>query len=191
MNPKSIKKILANGFALAVPIGIIVYVFIKIIGLFEKLIAPFSKKFGIERLLGELTLTIFAVFILLVLIFLLGVLRKVPLVIQFSEFTEEIVLKVFPSFSYFKTIGAEKFYIENADNTWKPVVVIKENEMFPAFLVDEDGEWITLIKVKAPGTDLGDFHICRKNAMAIKQISIKEMKQLNKQYGHGYLKYLK
>lgn len=191
MNISSLKKLLANGLAIGVPIGIIVYVFIKFVGIFEKLIEPVSKKFGIEKLLGELTLTILAVFVLLVLIFLLGMLSKIPLIKKFSQFTEEVVLKIFPSFSYFKTIGAEKFDIENAENTWKPVVVIKENEMFPAFLIDEDADWITLIKVKAPGTDLGDFIIGRKNKMVIKEISIKEMKILNKQYGNGYLKYLK
>ena len=191
MNLNSIKKILANGLALAVPIGIVVYVFIKFIGIFEKLIEPLSKKFGIEKILGELTLTIFAIFVLVILIFLMGMLMRLSLVKRFSQFTEEIVLKIFPSFSYLKTVGAEKLDIEHAENTWKPVVVIKENEMFPAFLIDEDGEWVTLIKVKAPGTDLGDFIICRENAMGIKEISIKEMKQLNKQYGHGYLKYLK
>ena len=166
-----IKKILASGLALAVPMGIIVYVFIKFIGIFEKLIEPISKKFGIEKILGELTLTFFAVFVLLMLIFLLGMLMRLSIVKRFSQFTEEIVLKIFPSFSYLKTVGAEKLDIQYAENTWKPVVVIKENEMFPAFLVDDDGEWVTLIKVKAPGTDLGDFIICRKNAMGIKEIS--------------------
>jgi hypothetical protein len=190
MNLSSLKKVLANGLALAVPIGIIVYVFIKILEIFEKLIGPVSKKFGIDHLLGELTLTIFAVFILLVLIFLLGMLRQLPLVKKFSQFMEEIVLKVFPSFSYLKTVGAEKFDVENADNTWRAVVIKKENDLFPAFLIDENADWITLVKVKAPGTDLGDFLICRKNTVGIQEITIKEMKQLNKQYGKGYLKYL-
>jgi hypothetical protein len=190
MNLSSLKKVLANGLALAVPIGIIVYVFIKLLEIFEKLIGPVSKKFGVDHLLGELTLTIFAVFILLVLVFILGMLRKLPLVKKFSLFMEEVVMKVFPSFSYLKTMGAEKFDIEEAGNTWKPVIIKKENELFPALLIDENNDWVTLIKVKAPGTDLGDFLICQKRTIKIQETTIKEMKQLNKQYGKGYLKYL-
>ncbi|MGL6268174.1 MAG: hypothetical protein ACRC2O_09605, partial [Chitinophagaceae bacterium] len=78
MNQGYLKRLLANGLAIAVPMGIIVYVFIKFIGIFEKLIEPVSKKFGIEKFLGELTITILAVFVLLVIIFLLGLLSKIP-----------------------------------------------------------------------------------------------------------------
>jgi hypothetical protein len=40
--------------------------------MFEKLVKPGAQKLGIERVLGEMTLSLFAVFLLLLLVFLLG-----------------------------------------------------------------------------------------------------------------------
>lgn len=187
MKITAVKKALANGLALAVPLGIVLYAVLQLIRLFEKMLEPVSKKFGVERILGELTLTIFAAFILLLLILLLGLLMRFSFMKVFSSYLEEIVLKIFPSFAFLKTVGAERLGIENVDNTWRPVLVKKNNECFPAFLIEEKGEWINIVKVKAPNSEIGDIQIIRKDGIVLYEITHKEMKALNKQYGKGYL----
>jgi hypothetical protein len=187
MKITAVKKALANGLALAVPLGIVFYAVLQLIRFFEKLLGPLSKKFGVEKILGELTLTIFAAFILLLFVFLLGLLMRFSFMKIFSSYLEEIVLKIFPSFAFLKTVGAEKLGIENVDNTWRPVLVQKTNECFPAFLIEEKGEWINLVKVKAPNSEIGDILIVRKEGVELHDITHKEMKALNKQYGKGYL----
>jgi uncharacterized membrane protein len=76
MNVSAIKKIFGKGLVLAIPFGVVVYVFIKLLGIFQKLVNPFAIRLGIERILSELTLTVFAVFLLLIFMFLLGLLMQ-------------------------------------------------------------------------------------------------------------------
>lgn len=191
MKIAAIRKALANGLALAVPLGIVLYAVVQLVRLFEKAVQPLSEKFGVEKLLGELTLTIFAVFILLMLILLLGVLMRFSFMKVFSGYLEEIVLKIFPSFALIKTLGAEKLGIENVDNTWRPVLVKRSNECFCAFLIEENGEWINLVKVKSPNSEIGDTLIILKSSVVLLELTHKEMKLYNKQFGKGYLPLLK
>jgi hypothetical protein len=187
MKITAVKKALASGLAFAVPLGIVLYAVLQLIRLFEKIVGPVSKKFGVERILGELTITIFAAFIFLLLILFLGLLMRFSFMKVFSSYLEEIVLKIFPSFAVLKTMGAEKLGLENVDNTWRPVFVKKNNECFPAFLVDEKEGWVILVRIKAPSSEIGDMMIIQKDAVNIQNIDLREMKQFNKQFGKGYL----
>ena len=62
---------------LAIPLAIVLYVFGRIVGIFKKIIAPLAAKMGIDRILGELTLTIFAIALIILIILLLGLLMQI------------------------------------------------------------------------------------------------------------------
>ena len=144
------------------PLGVVVYVFIKLLDIFQKLINPLAIKLGIERILGELTLTIFAVFLLLLLMFLLGLLMQFSAVAGFGSNLEELVLKFVPSLRNLKTIAAEKLELENAANSWKPVMVLHEKKYFPAFIIEELNELMTLYLIRGTGINEGEILITSK-----------------------------
>jgi hypothetical protein len=187
MRTFSFKKTIARGIALALPLGIVAYIFLRFVRLFEKIISPFAKKFGVESIFGDITLTLLAIIAILVITFLLGLLMQFSFVSNIRKQIEAVVLKVFPSLNHLKLMAAEKLDIENAVTNWTPVLLKKGEEYLPAFIIEEAGEWITLAKVKAPSTEPGDILVTKRNEVSYTQISMKEMKNFNKQFGKGYI----
>jgi uncharacterized membrane protein len=187
MNLSTIKKIFGRGLALAIPLGVVVYVFIKLMEVLEKLIGPVAAKLGIERILGELTLTILTVFVLLVFMFLLGLLMQFSLVAGIGKEMEEIVFKFIPSLRNLKTIAAEKLDLVNATNAWKPVIVLHDKKYFPAFVIEELDDLITLYLIMGTAISEGELLITSKKEITLITITAIEINQFSKQYGKGYL----
>lgn len=183
----SFKQTIGRWIALALPLGIVIYVLIRFIGIFEKAIAPLVKKFGIETIFGEITVTIFAILAILVIMFLLGLLMQIPLVRNMRKHVEGWILKFVPSLNHLKLMAVEKMDLENATTNWKPVLLLKGDQYLPAFIIEDNNEWITLALAKAPSTEPKDMLIIKKDSISYKEITMKQMKDFNKQFGKGYL----
>lgn len=169
------------------PLSIVVYVIYKFIKIFEKIISPFAKKFGVDNVLGEITLTFFAILVILAIVFVLGLLMQIPLVRNMRKFVEGWILKFVPSLNHLKLMAVEKMDLENATTNWKPVLMLKGDQYLPAFVIEENNEWITLALAKAPSTEPKDMLIIKKGSVSYKEITMKQMKDFNKQFGKGYL----
>ena len=76
MSQFKFKTTLVRGLALGIPIAVILYVFIRILVVIEKLISPAAQAIGIERLLGEITLTLLALGVIMLFVLLLGFLTR-------------------------------------------------------------------------------------------------------------------
>jgi len=183
----SVKRTIGRGIALALPLGIVFYVLIKFIEIFEKAIAPLVKKFGVDTIFGGITVTVFAILAILVITFLLGLLMQLSFVSKIRKHIEELILKFFPAFNHLKLMAAEKFDLENATHNWKPVLVLKGEQYLPAYLIEENQEWITLALTKPPSTEPRDMLIIKKNLISYKEITLKQMDDYNKHFGKGYL----
>ena len=191
MQKFSIKRTLVRGIALAVPVGIVVYLFLHFVGVFEKKIAPLAEKFGIEHIWGELTLTVLAILALLVFVFLLGLLMQLPIVASFRNSVEEMILKVFPSLNHLKLMAAEKLNAENATTRWKPALIKRNEQYYPAYIIEESAEWITYVPVKVPTTEPGDMVLVRAGSISYQEITMKQLADCNKHFGKGYQSLLK
>jgi hypothetical protein len=187
MKKFSFKRTFARGLMLAVPIGIIAYVFLRFVKLFEKLAEPLAKKFGMEKILGELTLTILAVAGILILVFLLGLLMEIAFIARIGKDVDALMVKLFPSLNHLKLVAAEKLDAEGAVQNWRPVLLQRGNTRMPAYVIEESGDWVTLGLVKGYGTDPGEMLIIKRTEVSYKDITISEMKRFNKQFGKGYL----
>lgn len=183
----SLKRTIGRGIALALPLSIVVYVLYRFIKIFEKVIAPFAKKFGVDNVLGEITLTFFAVLAILAIVFILGLFMQISLVRDLRKYVEEWVLKFIPSLNHLKLMAAEKMDLENATSNWKPVLLLKGDQYLPGFIIEENNEWITLALAKAPSTEPKDMLIVKKSTISYKEITMKQMRDFNKQFGKGYL----
>lgn len=176
---------------MAVPVGIVVYLFLHFVSVFEKKIAPIAQKFGIEHIWGELTLTVLAIVVLLLFVFLLGLLMQLPIVASFRNSVEEIILKVFPSLNHLKLMAAEKLNAENATSKWKPALIKRNEQYSPAYIIEESAEWITYVPVKVPTTEPGDMVLVRAGSISYQEITMKQLVDCNKQFGKGYQSLLK
>ncbi|HTQ64553.1 MAG TPA: hypothetical protein VMI12_07125 [Puia sp.] len=187
----SLKKIFGRGLALAIPLGVAVYVFLKILELFKKLIRPVAEKMGIERILGELTLTIFAVFLIILVIILLGLLMRFSVIAGFGKSIDEVMTKLVPSFNELKSMAVEKLNLETELNTWKPVLLFHKRKYLPAFIIEEQTDLVTFYVVMGTNIHDGELLITEKNEVAFTPITTEEIHHNSRQYGKGYLSLIK
>jgi hypothetical protein len=188
MGSFSFRQTLIRGITLALPLALVLYVLIRVAGMMEKMIGPIAKKAGIDKILGEVTLTVITILCLVILIFGFGLLMQFAFISSFRVYLQEWILKLVPSLNHLKLIAAEKLDIEDAPNTWKPVLIEKDDQFSPAFIIEETNEWITLIYVKPPSTETHNMVIAKKSSVHYKEITMKQMIQFNKQFGKGYIK---
>jgi hypothetical protein len=190
---KHFKRIFGRGLALAVPVAIVVFVFIRIIGIVEKVILPLAAKLGIEKIWGDITLTLFAIFLIIFLILLFGLLMQITAVSTIRERVEGVIMKFVPSLNQLKLMAADNLDLDTAENTWRPVLLyIKDKAKYsPAFIVEEYGEWITLFICTETSTRNGEILIINKAKISLIPITYSELRWCNRAAGKGYLKIIK
>ncbi len=187
MTKFSIKTTIFRGVALALPLSVVLYVLYKFMKFFEKLVGPIAKKFQIEHVFGEITLTFFAVLAMFTIAFLLGLLMRIKLIANIRGEVESLVLKFVPSLNYLELMAAERLNADDIDLNWKPVLVLKGDQCFPAYLLEENEEWITLVNVRIPNTDPVGMMLVKQSSIKCIPITMKEMRVYNKQFGKGYI----
>ena len=189
MSTFSLKKTIFNGITLAIPLGIILYVLMRIMGVLEKAITPIAQKIGIDRLFGQITLTILVVFVILILIFVCGLLMRLPIIKGFRSYIEGLIIRVVPSLNHLKLIAAEKLDVQTEAMQWKPVLAWRKNEeeYVPAYIIEETNDWIILAFANMPSTEPGQVLITKKSVVIYKEITMTEMQEHNKLFGKGYL----
>lgn len=187
MNILSLKHLFGRGLVIAIPLGVILYIFLKIVAIFEKLVAPISEKIGIHKIFGELTLTVFAVFLIILLVLIMGLLMRLAYFERFGRSMEDVVFKIFPSLNQLKITAIEKLELENNTESWKPVLLFHEERFTPAFIIEQNEEMITLFVLKSVDISNGEFLITRKEAVQYQEITAKEIRQYTRQFGKGFL----
>ncbi len=186
-NHLSFKSVFVKGITLALPVGVILYIFIKMIGIFHQVIEPLAKKLGIERLLGELTFIVIDILAIILLILILGLFMQLKSIAKFGQNMEETVIKVIPSLNYLKMMAAEKLALEDTQVQWKPVLLHKRGNYFPAYIIEEKADFITWCYTKVPGTEPNFLVISPKNDISYTPITLKEMESYNSKFGKGYI----
>jgi len=187
MKKFSLKQTIFSGIALAIPLSIVVYVVYRFFKIFEKAIGPIAKKFGLESILGDLTLTFFSILVMIVIVFFLGLLMRISFIANVRKNIEGWILKFIPSLNHLKLMAAEKLDLENANMNWKPVLYLRCDQYAPAFIVEENNEWITLATTAPPSTEPKGKLIIKRSSISYLEITLKQMNDFNKHFGKGYL----
>jgi uncharacterized membrane protein len=187
------KKALGRGLALAIPLAIVLYVFAKIVGVFTKIIAPVAHKIGVAHVLGELTLTIFAIILIILIILFLGLLMRIAVVATIREQVEGIILKFVPSLNQLKLLAADTLDLEDAETTWRPVLLyVKEKGKYsPAFVVEEDDERVTLFVLFETAMQKGEVAVYDKDRISLTPLSFTQLHAANRAAGKGFLALIK
>jgi len=183
----SIKTILFNGIALALPLAVVAYIVFRFFVIFEKMVLPAAKLLHIATVFGELTLTILAILLMLFLAFFLGLLMQISYVSNSRKLLEDLILKIIPSLNNLKLIAAEKLETGDAAGAWKPVLLEYSEGIIPSYLIEETETLATFSKVKIPGTEPGEIVILRKDSMVYTEISISQLRIASRQFGKGLI----
>ena len=182
-----LKRIIGNGLLLAIPIGTILYIFIKLLNMLIHVISPIATNLGIQKMLGELTLTILAVFLILLIIVLLGLLMQINSVAGIGKKMEDIAFRIFPSLNQVKLLAAEKLDFDSQSTNWKSVLIYFEEKYSPAFLVEEKDDLQTFFVMKGTTLEDGEILITTKKSVTLIEISSVQLHQYCRQFGKGFL----
>lgn len=149
MKKINFKQTFINGLFLALPLLAIFYIGIKIVRIIEEIISPLAQKIGIQHLLGELTLTVFALVILLIFFLILGVLLHMNLLRELNKQLESVAYKLIPRLYKVKALTSE-----NGEQTfskgWKPILLKDDESWVPAYITEENETWVIVYIPDAP-----------------------------------------
>lgn len=183
----TLKKIIGNGLLLAIPVGTLLYISIKLVHMLIHVISPIAMNLGIEKILGELTLTILAVFVILLIILLMGLLMQINGVAGIGKKIEDIAFRVFPSLNQVKLLASEKLDFDDQSATWKSMLIYYEEKYSPAFLVEEKEDLVTFFVMKGITLEDGEILITTKTSVTMIDISSVHLHQYCRQFGKGFL----
>ena len=187
MSQFKFKTTLVRGLALGIPIAVILYVFIKILVVIEKLISPAAEAIGIQRLLGEITLTILALSVIMLFVLLLGLLTRIRKVETVRTEMEALVLKFIPSLYQLKAMADDKLELQNAKDTWKPVILLHENKYSAAFIIEEEGDLITLLVSKTVTMNDTEILVTKKSEVKTIPVNYMDLQKCSKAFGKGFI----
>lgn len=191
MNTRKIKRVLGNGLLIAIPLGIVLYILMRLVGALEVVIQPVAEALHIQKLLGELTLTILSVFVILLFVIVLGLMMQLPFVASFSKQLESVAFRIFPSLNQIKLLTAEKLDFDVQSDQWKPVLLYYEEKFCPAYVVEEDERMISLFLMKGSSLSEGELLITEKSAVKTEPITPGQLHLCSRQYGKGFLAILR
>lgn len=187
MKLSTVKIIFLRGLALAIPLGIVGYVFIRIILIIEKIISPLATRLGIHRLLGGATLTVLAVLLILIFVFFLGLLMRIKIVSTIRKEMENTILKFVPSLNYLKLMADGKLEVDNTQETWKSGLLYFEGKYSAAFIVEESDTLITLFVSKSTSIKEGEILMANKKDISFFHASYIELHKYSRAFGKGFI----
>ena len=186
MKKFNFKQTFINGLFLALPLLTIFYIGIKIVAIVEKLIAPLAHKFDIQHLLGELTLTFFALIILLILFFILGVLLHLNLLRELNKQVEKVAYRLVPQLYKVKALA-----YDDDENTfsegWKPVLLQEDESWIPAYITEENESWLTVFIPDAPSGKDGAVKLIDASSTKYKPIDGFKLRSIIHKFGNGMI----
>ncbi|WP_259069299.1 hypothetical protein HDF24_13840 [Mucilaginibacter sp. X4EP1] len=193
MSKTKFKTVLGRGIALAVPMAIVLYVFARIVEALKKLIGPVAADIGVEHVWGRLTLTIFAIALMILIILALGLLMQVAVVATVRTQVEDIILKFIPSLNQLKLMAADTLDLDAEEIAWKPVLLytIEKAKYNPAFLVEEDEEMVTVFLCLETNIRKGEVLIVNKEKVKLIPITFTELHKCSRAAGKGYIEIIK
>ena len=187
MKFSNIRTTIIRGLTLAVPLAVIAYVFIRMIDIIRKVITPLSLKLGINRLLGNATLTILTLLLILIIVFILGLLTRFASVSTIRQQLENIIIRFVPSLHYLKLMAADKLTIANSQPAWKPVLVFSEEKYSAGFIVEESELLVTIFVSKGTSLKDGEILTANKADVLLFPATYEQLDRFSREFGKGFI----
>lgn len=151
-----IKTTLIGGLFFIIPIVLLIYLIGKVIGIFRKIVAPIADKISFSFLGGETTSRIIALFVLILLCFIAGLLAKTKKADQLKEWVEDNILSNIPGYSLLKGMSESAAGLDSKN--LKEVVLVDIEEVWQiGFLMERIDKDLNAVFIPgAPNPMAGD-----------------------------------
>ena len=187
MNFTKLKKVFVMGAIIVAIMAVLAYILVIVYIDLAKLVTPLAHSLGIENVFGEITITIVVLLSILILIFITGYLILLPFFSGFRNKLEDFLINIYPPLNYLKVLTDEQLQLNSERANWKPVLALVDGKYCPAFIVEENDEWVTLSIVNVPNSDPIQLSIVEKKSIQFLPVAMKQMLKMNSAFGRGYL----
>lgn len=181
---------MVNGALFVIPLGLLIYVSAKVFVSLQHLLKPLAEGIGAEHFLGKFTLAIFTALFVLLFCYALGLLlRRAAVLVLVSETIEGLAVRFLPSLGFLKSMAVEKLHVETS-TAWKGILFQDGDNWLPAFLIEENEQWLTIFIPEAPKGDGGEVRISARDSVTLKEIGLSAVRSSFRVYGAGLIEKL-
>lgn len=184
-----IKATITGGILFLLPVILLIMIFSKAYDLLHKVSAPISEKLP-EFIFGFDFSNLIAIFLLVFICFISGLLFRSKLVQKWIKKLEDTVLINVPGYALIKSITAGAIG-ESSDDDMVPILIHEDDSMSPAFLVEKGEKFSTVFIPDAPRTDAGEVKIIPNNRIEKLDISANKLTKILKAFGKGTSQWVK
>ncbi len=183
-----IRATLTGGILFLLPIVLLIMIFNKAFAILFKISEPLSQVlpntiFGLD---GSIIL---AIFLLIVICFMSGLLFRSTYIKNLVRKLEESVLNFIPGYALIKSITADSIG-EQIDQKMTPILIKDDDSWNLAFLVEEGTELSTVFIPDAPRYDAGEVKIIPTGLVKKLNVSTTVFSRSIKNYGKGAINWL-
>lgn len=184
-----IRTTITGGVLLLLPLILLVIIFSKAYTILHKLSAPISEKLP-EIIFGFDGSNLIAIFLLIFLCFMSGLLFRSRLVKGWIQKIEDNVLVNFPGYALMKSITAGAVG-KQSDTDMTPILIHEDDSWSLAFLVEKGEKFSTVFIPEAPRHDSGEVKIMPTDRIEKLDISVHKFTQIIKTFGKGANQWIK
>lgn len=184
-----IRTTITGGVLLLLPLILLVIIFSKAYTILHKLSAPISEKLP-EIIFGFDGSNLIAIFLLIFLCFMSGLLFRSRLVKGWIQKIEDNILVNFPGYALMKSITAGAVG-KQSDTDMTPILIHEDDSWSLAFLVEKGEKFSTVFIPEAPRHDSGEVKIMPTDRIEKLDISVHKFTQIIKTFGKGANQWIK
>jgi len=186
MAAAKIRDLLAEGLLLALPLGAVIYLAHKTIGLLSKLLLPIASLLPNGRWFGIAAVEIAALILLLVGLVGLGAFARSKLGRKIHQVIEDVLLSKLPFYLMIKNIITDVTNTESATDLQPALVSFDDNAVL-GFIVEEaeDKSTYTVFIPGAPGAASGSVMLVPKVRVQVLNVPTMGAMRAMKQRGIG------
>ncbi len=175
---RSTKAMVIGGLFLIIPLLILLVVLSKAWSILKPVVGQLVEFFGIESIFGATTITIFVIFLFLLLCYLSGVMLRKGIISDWGERVEDQLFLILPSLQMFKyKMMGESATHKNVSN-WKPILLKEDSFYGIAFITKEhENGFFSIYIPDAPKMDAGEIRFIPKEECTYLDISMKDAMQ--------------
>lgn len=157
----SIKKTFIVGLSFIIPLVLLIYLLLKVIEAFRKIVAPIADKIEISLWGGETTSRIIAIVVLLILSFVIGLLARMKKEHSIKDWIEDNILSMIPGYLLLKGMTEEAIGFDSKH--LKEVVLINMGSTWRiGFIMERIDEDLNTVFIPSAPNPLGGIVVFAK-----------------------------
>jgi uncharacterized membrane protein len=175
---------IAGGILFLVPVGVIVFMIAKVVGVLYQLSRPITARLPFKNVAGIGVNTLMSVILLWLTCFLAGIFMRTKLARRIISWLEERVLIYIPGYSYIRARTTDMFSKEKTE-AWKPATIFVDDNEVICFVIDETEDYCSIFLPSSPVPSSGSICVRKKANVTFLPIKVAEAVSMIRQFGKG------